>query len=101
MEKKTDWKLELDDLLEDYWGDTDDEKFGKTECRIFELVEEELSKAREEGRKEERDRIFWELDRINCVDEALPKNYSAAGMQLGINKAKEIVLQKELSKLKQ
>lgn len=67
---------------------------------VLEFILEELSKARKEGRKEERDRIFWELDRINCVDEALPKNYSAAGMQFGINKAKEIVLQKGLSKLK-
>ena len=65
------------------------------------FISQELDKAREEGRVEERDRIFWELDGINCVDEALPKNYSAAGMQFGINRVKEIVLQEELSKLKQ
>ena len=67
---------------------------------MTDFISQELDKAREEGRVEERDRIFWELDGINCVDEALPKNYSAAGMQFGINRVKEIVLQEELSKLK-
>jgi hypothetical protein len=51
MEKNTDWKLELDDLLEDYWGYPDggtEEGFIRGEMGVFELVEKELDKAREE-----------------------------------------------------
>ena len=108
MEKK-DWKKKLRELsfMKGYYFKLEDnglvEKkddrlvFNREELERF--VQQELDKAREEGRVEERDRIFWELDGINCVDEALPKNYSAAGMQFGINRVKEIVLQEELSKL--
>jgi len=63
------------------------------------VVDKLLDRAREEGRKAERDRIFRGLDSIDCIKEALPKNYSASGMQFGIYRAKEIVLEKELSKL--
>ena len=103
MEKK-DWEKELSDRIIWLMGRRSLRAVDVIEDllpRIDIIIEEELSKAREEGRVEERDRIFWELDRINCVDEALPKNYSAAGMQFGINRVKEIVLQEELSKLKE
>jgi len=51
MEKKEGWKRELDDLLEDYWGYPDggtEEGFIRGEMGIFELVEQELDKARRE-----------------------------------------------------
>jgi len=103
MEKK-DWKQRLGSY--DSWAMNEsmfitiDGETIYTLDKLLDFIQQELDKAREEGRVEERDRIFWELDGINCVDEALPKNYSAAGMQFGINRVKEIVLQEELSKLK-
>ena len=50
MEKKEreHWHRRLDDLMEDYWGDQDVDKFPNTEVLIYELVQEEIDRAREE-----------------------------------------------------
>ena len=94
MEKKEGWKRELDDLLEDYWGYPDggtEEGFIRGEMGIFELVEQELDKAREEGRREVYEAIVF--------DENIPHDittFVAANLWKNMrDKAKE-----ELSKLK-
>ena len=62
-----DWKKELDDLLEDYWGYPDggtEKGFIRGEMGIFELVQQELSKAREEGTftRKELDYLSWAMN---------------------------------------
>ena len=112
MEKKEGWKRELDDLLEDYWGYPDggtEEGFIRGEMGIFELVEQELDKAREEGFNdgvektvgiiqkeldelllEKDDEKFWVGDILrDCgysVESILPKNMKGYLVKLKDNK---------------
>ena len=92
-----DWKKELDDLLEDYWGYPDggtEKGFIRGEMGIFELVQQELSKAREEGIKSGVENA-WGM--INSILDTLDvnKNEEEISILVGILK----ILDTEITKL--